>query len=91
MSIAVTTPSRVRSRLALNIIINKKSTSIRGTICLQENGGTGVVGGTSGAIAWAVKVTVAVCAVVPSLAVTEVGATAQDDFGGAPEHASATA
>ena len=91
MKIAVSIPSLVRKRLLMKIMINKRIANTSGMICLHDSGGAGVVGGSGGAIAWAVKVAVAVCAVTPSLAVTEVGATVQDDFGGAPEHASATA
>lgn len=89
--ITVTIPSRTRWRLAVNSIINRKSANITGTICHHESGGAGFVGGSSGIIAWAIKVAVAVCAVTPSLAVTEAGETVQLDFIGAPVQASATA
>jgi hypothetical protein len=60
MRIAVTIPSRVRKRLAVNTTINKSSANTSGTVCLHESGGAGLVGGSSGAIPWAVKVAVAV-------------------------------
>ena len=81
--------SRVRSWLVVSNINNKKSARASGTICRRERGGVGVVGcGTSKP--WVITVATDVCAVVPSLAITEDGARTQVDLCGSPEHASVT-